>query len=192
MNKFDLIVIDMDGVLANFRKGVSNLFGVELEILNGWNLYKTIGVDLDTFWDDISKKEDFWINLEKFPHVDELMGMIEKYTSEILICTHPAKNPESYRGKKKWLDENNLGKYKHFIGNANKGWLACGNRVLIDDYVKNVRSFEKKGGKGILFPQVYSLQFIDDLDELPDDKVSYVEEKLRKFAEETKISSEFV
>lgn len=181
MDKFELIVVDMDGVLANFRKGVAKLFNVPLESLDEWQIFKSIGVDLDTFWRKIAKKKNFWINLEKFPYVDELMDMVEKYTKEIVICTHPPGDPDSYRQKKKWLESNNLGKYKHFIGNANKGWFACENRVLIDDHVYNIRSFEKKGGKGILFPQVYSLQYIKDLDIIPDDKVTYVEDKLKQF-----------
>ncbi len=186
MNKFDLIIIDMDGVLANFRKGVSDLFGVKLGMLDGWNLYRSIGVDLDAFWGEIANEEDFWLNLGKFSYVDELMNMVEKYASTIIFCSHPPRYPGSYKGKKRWLDENNLGKYKHFMGNADKGWLAGRNRVLIDDYVENVRSFEKKGGKGILFPQIYSLQYIEDLDELPDDKVAYVEVKLINFLKELK------
>lgn len=181
MKKFDLIIIDMDGVLANFRKGVSNLFGVGLEMMDGWNLYRTIGVDLDAFWSKIANEEDFWVNLEKFPYVDELIYMVEKYASDIIICSHPPRYPGSYKGKKIWLDKNNLGEYRHFIGNADKGWLACENRVLIDDYMENVHSFERNGGKGILFPQIYSLQYINALDELPDDKVLYVEEKLKSF-----------
>lgn len=180
MKKFELIVVDMDGVLANFRKGVSELFNVPLESLDEWQIYKSIGLDLDTFWQKIAKKNNFWINLEKFPYIDELMHMIEKYTSEIVICSHPPAYPDSYRQKKKWLESNNLGKYKHFIGNANKGWIACKNRVLIDDHIYNIRSFEKKGGMGILFPQVYSSQYIENLDIIPDDKVTYVEDKLKQ------------
>lgn len=184
MNTFELIVVDMDGILANFRKGVSDLFGANLGMLDGWNLYRSIGVDLDAFWYKIANEEGFWVNLEKFPYVDELIEMLEKYTSEIIICSHPPRYPESYKGKKKWLEINNLGRYRHFIGNADKGLLAGKNRILIDDYVENVRSFRKKGGKGILFPQVYSLQYIDDLDDIPDDKVSYVEEKLKQLLDE--------
>ena len=179
MKRFELIVVDMDGVLSNFRKGVSELFDIDIDELDDWDLYKKIGLEAGPFWETIASSEEFWYNLEKFPHADDLMKMLEKYTEEIIICSHPPRDHGSYGMKKRWLDKHNLGKYRHFVGNADKGWLACENRLLVDDYVKNILSFRERGGLGIIFPQEYSIRYIEDLNEVPNDRVTYVESKLK-------------
>lgn len=179
MKTFELIVVDQDGVLSNFRKGVSNLFNVDLDSLDVWDIPKFIGVKEKDFWKRIAKEESFWLELEKFSYAGDLMNMLKKYSSNIIICSCPSSNFHAYAMKKKWLDDNGFGCYNHFIGNANKGLLAKDNRLLIDDYIGNVSPFREKGGLGIIFPQSYNLEYAG-LREVPQDKVKYVERKIHE------------
>jgi len=182
MNKFDLIVVDMDGVLVNFRKGVFDLFGIEntKENLKVWEIGKEIlNMKEKNFWNFIKNEKEFWLNLEPFPWKNKLMKIVDGYADNVVICSKSPMDAGCYSQKRKWLDKYNLGKYEHFIGNGNKSWMAGKNRVLIDDLIDNLFDFKDKEGYGILFPQEYNLQ-ISGLNGIPKSRVGYVERMLKK------------
>jgi len=170
----------MDGVLANFRVGCCKLFNTELteEMRKTWDFDEIMSIPLSRFWKTIAKCDNFWLDLPIFPWARSLVKMAEHYTDDILICSKSPSDANCYSQKRKWLDKHKFGKYEHFIGNGNKGWLARRDRVLIDDYINNTRDFISMGGVAVLFPMDYSLKYLDLKEEI-EDKVAYTEKVLK-------------
>lgn len=182
MKKLDLIVLDQDGVLSDFYKSASKLFNIKYNKNDPkkWFWFKDYKISENDFWKKIDNTPNFWLNLEVFDYAKSLIKLIENYTNEIIICTHPSNASNGYSQKKQWLRNNGFGVYKVFIGNANKGLLASPNRLLIDDYVDNVEDFIEYGGKAILFPKPYNIEYIEDLYNVPYNKelLYYIEKQL--------------
>lgn len=186
--KYEMIYVDMDGVLSNFRKSVFELFDIRdrERYMSHFDLAIAIASSKSKFWRTIENEKNFWLNLEKFDYADNLMKIIEKYSKRIVIVSNCCEDPKCYMQKKIWLDKNGFGEYEHLIGSANKDVLAGGknweehnHKLLIDDYYKNIKKFRHAGGYGILFPQEYNIdKMIPSLDKVPDDKVAYIDKKL--------------
>jgi 5'(3')-deoxyribonucleotidase len=105
-------------------------------------------------WKDISNTKNFWAELEWMPAAKRIHQMIIKYDAHILSA-FSAKDPSSKNGKMKWLSKNT--KFKrgniHLVSRAQKQAFAKNAEgepnVLIDDYIKNIKEWEAKGGIGI-------------------------------------------
>ena len=80
--------------------------------------------------------------------------MIIKYDAHILSA-FSGKDPNSKSGKMKWLSKNANFKRAniHLVSREQKQAFAKNTQgepnVLIDDYIKNVKEWEAKGGIGI-------------------------------------------
>lgn len=182
MKKFELIVLDMDGVISNFNKGVFDYFDIEWTEENKriWNWCESIlGLTDEEFWNIIRGLDDFWLNLEPFPWNEELLKITCIYAKSVIISSKSPDDIKCYTQKRKWLDEHGFDKYEHFIGSGSKGWMAKANRVLIDDFVDNVVDFVGYGGKAIIFPQEYNIKYLN-IEKVPENRVRYVEGMLNK------------
>lgn len=182
MKKFELIILDMDGVLSNFRKGAFDCFDIEWTEENRkvWNIYRDIlNMGREDFWNVIRGLEDFWLNLETFPWNEELLKIAGIYAKKVIISSKAPEDIKCYTQKRKWLDGHGFDKYEHFMGSASKGWIAKANRVLIDDFVDNVINFVECGGEALLFPQEYNVEYLS-IEKVPENRVEYVEEMLNK------------
>tara|TARA_R110001599_G_scaffold208561_2_gene405756 strand:- start:266 stop:697 length:432 start_codon:yes stop_codon:yes gene_type:complete len=113
-----------------------------------------VTADKDQRWKDISNTKNFWAELEWMPAAKRIHQMIIKYDAHILSA-FSAKDPSSKNGKMKWLSKNT--KFKrgniHLVSRAQKQAFAKNAEgepnVLIDDYIKNIKEWEAKGGIGI-------------------------------------------
>ena len=136
------IYCDLDQVLVNFMKGAND--AVDGSFAN---------TDKESRWNAINQTKGFWVNLEWMPGAKRLYQFIEKYDPYVLSAAS-GRDPTSKVGKMKWLAKHTNWKKSHInlVMRSQKQNFAVINdkpNVLIDDYVKNINEWEKKGGIGI-------------------------------------------
>jgi len=151
------IFFDMDGVLADFERGVRELCGMEPSPQGpSW----TPGCD-EPMWEEIRKVEHFYDRLELIPGMKELFYELhDRYGDRIEILTGI---PKAKRGihdagddKTKWVHRL-LGKdiRVNIVYREQKPEYCKGKDcILIDDFDENIRSWEAFGGTGIQFISV--------------------------------------
>ena len=136
------IYCDMDQVLCNFMKAADAAVGGSF-----------VKADRDTRWNNIQQTKGFWENLEWMPGAKKLYQRIAKYDPNILSA-YSGKDGNSRIGKMKWLSKNTNFKrgniYLVMRSQKQKYATADGKpNVLIDDYIKNIKEWESKGGIGV-------------------------------------------
>lgn len=129
-----IVYIDLDGVLADFRRGLIDWFG-----------------DTEPHYDEMVGT-NFFETLEKFDTSDALIEMVVKVFGEYSILSMPLRddheNSEFY--KKKWVRAQLSPQPAEVIVTKRKEKYAKGN-ILIDDREDNINKFNEKGGYGILY-----------------------------------------
>ena len=136
------IYCDLDEVLVDFMRGA--------DAAVGGSFVKT---DKDERWNAINQTKGFWANLGWKPNAKRLHDFIMRYNPHVLSA-YAGRDPTSRLGKMKWLKKNT--KFKraniHLVKRAQKKDYAKTDgqpNILIDDYNKNIREWEAKGGIGI-------------------------------------------
>jgi len=194
-NKYT-ILLDMDGVIANFVKGAAEVFNTTYEELldelkpEEWTIefalermgkIKAENITL-AFWERIEQEgEKFWSELPMFPEAKELYEFLFTLTDNVFFCTSPSYKSTCVAGKLKWLQ-------KHFGGNTcrnyvftpaeNKMLLANKYTILIDDSDKNIKAFKQAGGVGILYPRKWNSLFYQG--PTSRDSFTYIKNRLTK------------
>lgn len=140
------IYVDMDGVLADF-------FG-EWAKLDKKDHYR----DIDNAEEKLQLVRDhptFWLDLPMLSNAANLLGFIKKNFGHYKICSSPlAGDPNSEPHKRKWVKEH-LASFPpdDIIITHNKAAYATQGdgtpNILIDDFGKNISSWEAAGGIGI-------------------------------------------
>ena len=136
------IYCDMDEVLVALMKGAEKVLGKPFP-----------QVDKEERWKILSNTKDFWANLDFMPGAKRLYDHISKYDAHILSA-YSSRDSNSKPGKMKWLSKNaKFPRSKiHLVKREQKQAYAMTNgkpNVLIDDYIKNIKEWESKGGIGI-------------------------------------------
>ena len=149
VSKEDLpeIYCDLDEVLVDFMRGA--------DAAVGGSFVKT---DKDERWKRVNQTKGFWANLGWKPNAKKLHDFIIRYNPHVLSA-YPDRDPNARNGKMKWLNKNTGFKRGniHLVLRAQKKDYAKTDEkpnVLIDDYDKNIREWEAKGGIGILHTDV--------------------------------------
>ena len=147
------VYIDMDGVLADFERGVRELCHMEPQAQNG---KRDVKAD-DLMWDALRKVDHFYDKLEIMPGAKEMFDLIyRKYGDRCEILTGI---PKPERGiitagedKIAWTKRNPSESVKVNIVLRKEKMLFCkdANSVLIDDRAKTIRDWKDAGGTGIL------------------------------------------
>jgi 5'(3')-deoxyribonucleotidase len=142
------VYVDMDGVLADF-------FGAWAK-LDGKNHYKNIE-NPEAKLQLVRDHPTFWIELPVLPNAGKLMGAVKKYAGSYKICSSPlAGDPNSEPQKRQWVKKH-LHSFmpKEIIITHNKAAHAVQAdgtpNILIDDFGKNIASWEAAGGIGIKY-----------------------------------------
>ena len=148
------IYFDMDGVLADFSRGLRELCGIQPVDQNG-----TVNATTDDeMWAKVREVEHFYDRLEFMPGAKEMFDTLyEKYGS---ACEILSAIPKSHRGIKnaaedkiKWvhrlLSEDMI---VNIVMREDKPSYCTGKDcILIDDLEKNIKEWKKMGGTGIVF-----------------------------------------
>ncbi len=148
------IYFDMDGVLADFYRGIRELCGME-PIPQGDN--QPPGYD-DEMWARVRNVERFYDKLHPMPGAEELFRTIhEKYGDRCEILTGI---PKPHRGIVSAAEDKTAWARRifspdlavHAVLRAQKKDYCRGEgSILIDDLEKNIREWREFGGTGILF-----------------------------------------
>ena len=136
------IYCDLDEVLVDFMRGADAAVGGSF-----------VKYDHKERWNKINQTKGFWANLGWKPGGKRLHDFIMRYNPHVLSA-YAGRDPTSRLGKMKWLKKNT--KFKraniHLVKRAQKKDYAKTDgqpNILIDDYDKNIREWEAKGGIGI-------------------------------------------
>lgn len=145
------IYVDMDGVIADFERKLSELLGepFDNERFKSDKKYK------NATWKVVSKHQkqggEVWYELEPMADTPQLWNYIAKYNPEILSAT----GSSHFKGKgqkERWIK-------KHFgpsvrvnivTGANDKQQFAAPNHILIDDSARAINPWVAAGGIGIL------------------------------------------
>ena len=171
-----LVFLDMDGVIVNWDEGVCKLFSNYYE----WkpehkSICDALNITKSQLWSKVRSTKGFWENLQPYPWLDELLDVLNDY--EVHICTSPGIcDAETFHGKATWINKYLGSKFnKNFVLTPNKWMLAKPDRILIDDYDKQITPFKEAGGHTILFPQEWNSNSHNS-----HRKIEYVKEKLEE------------
>jgi hypothetical protein len=141
------IFLDMDGVLADFIKGVHDTTG---EDFTSPDLNKGAKGKIKA---DIEAKSDFWHTLDWQPGGQELYRYV-KSSQPYILSAYANWDKNCKAGKNFWIKKNlmipkqriNLVKREEKKDYAVIDGVA---NILIDDYIKNIKEWESAGGIGI-------------------------------------------
>ena len=144
VSKEDLpeIYCDLDEVLVDFLRGANAAVGSDF-----------VKMDKNERWNKVNQTKGFWANLGWKPNAKRLHDFIIKYNPHVLSA-YTGRDPTSKVGKMKWLKKNANFKRAniHLVLRSQKKSYATTDEkpnILIDDYDKNIREWEAKGGIGI-------------------------------------------
>lgn len=159
--KYDIIWIDMDGVLCNYVAAINKLFPYKQIPHNKYTSY-----DVHTLFDttpDVIHEAieragvEFWENFDPYPHAFELITVARKCADKIGILTNSGKHIYAREGKLRWLNKHNiLCKDDYIVFAKEKAIVAKANTLLIDDYPKNCEEFKAAGGEVYLLSQPWN------------------------------------
>jgi len=139
-----IIFCDLDGVLADFEQGVKNRFKKSPEELNS-----------KMMWSIINKSTTFFETLPWMPKGRELWSKIQKYHPVILTGVPNGSN-NAIQQKINWC-KRELGEDIQVITclTKEKPNYCLPASILIDDRTDNLKAWNDKGGKFILYDEDY-------------------------------------
>jgi len=145
-----VLFVDLDGVLADFVKGVTKLIPdyneakYQQDPKYRTKMWKAVG----NYTKDGGK---LWAELDLMPDAMVLWDYISKYdTTEILTATGDLSFGADVQ-KRDWVSKN-FGNIKTNVveKSKEKAQYAAPNHILIDDMQKSIGPWEQSGGIGIL------------------------------------------
>jgi hypothetical protein len=170
------VLIDMDGVVADFVAGCMRLHQRDWpyhrrENLGdvGWGLEKLWGLTPQQFWEPMDY--DFWANLPKTAEADGVMEMLigKCGIGNLCFLTACSLNNGCVDGKRVWVqrcfpDVPILFSCRSFHPEATgpKQFLANDDSLLVDDYSVNCDDFVEDGGLAFLFPRSWNRRYPEE------------------------------
>ncbi len=158
------VLLDMDGVIADFIGGACKAHGKESPYLHEanlgkWDIDKIWGMSPEEFWEPLNSVE-FWRCLDKTDEADYIVSALVGIYSVagVAICTRP---PDSFYGgavdgKRQWIARHYPDLLDNMIFCVDKSLCAGREILLVDDNDMNVRRFEDNGGNSFLVPRPWN------------------------------------
>lgn len=151
--KANFIYFDMDGVLADFDRGVKELCHME-----PMDQALSTPEDHDRLYAAIRQVDSFYLNLKPIEEGLELFRKVyARYGSRCAVLTGiPKPNrglPTAAVQKIQWIaDYISPDVQVHTVLRKEKTQFCSGDScILIDDFITNIRQWERYGGTGILY-----------------------------------------
>jgi hypothetical protein len=155
----------VDGVCADFIRPALTLLDLAPEAtLERWrteyagDFYPEalMGMSREVFFDRIDAHgASFW---RKLPAYSWFPGLHSDLASlgDVMFLSAPTGYPACLAGKYAWLCDFFGSHYRDCIFTLHKDRLAHQRAILIDDSDQNIEAFRRRGGHGIVFPQVWN------------------------------------
>lgn len=158
------ILLDMDGVIADFVQGAADLWHMpnqyrEGAVVPGTFLTTFWGMDQDKFWRGIAKAGDlFWQNLPRTPEAKAIVNLCcsRVGVENVAILTSPTRDPGCIEGKRAWMVQNFPELAGRMIFTTSKEFLACPQNILVDDQDNNFSRFIAAGGRAVMVPRMWN------------------------------------
>jgi phosphoglycolate phosphatase-like HAD superfamily hydrolase len=148
-----IIFVDLDGVLVNLKQGLGNILQMDLEDYSRDDFEPL----LKNYLKQLNTKEliNFWSKLPKTKDCDKLWSFLKEH--QPLILSASGNSEPSCMGKKLWCKKNlGIDSDRVFCSktSSEKQKYASNKSILIDDFDKNIKQFNKNGGHGILHARI--------------------------------------
>ena len=153
------VIVDMDGVLADFCGAACRLHGRPKYVVRTWDFFKDWGMTAEQFWSPIKACGTgfYEYNVEPYPWLLELVKVIRQHDPDFIIASVAgAGTPSDYYGKVSWVQKYVGSVPVVVVPEHHKYLLSMPGRVLIDDSTSNVDDFIRDGGRAIEFPQFWN------------------------------------
>ena len=174
------IMLDLDGVLANFVKGMCkshDLFDPYYNSMNlgKWDMDKLWCMSPAQFWAP-TNSDSWWASLEWMPDgMDIYQACVDTVgIDNVCILTACSASPECAAGKYKWMQKNLPGVPWLAGPRKAKVFTAHPGSVLVDDKHGNVIEYREAGGHSVLVPRPWNCMHNHDT-------LQWVEEGLRLY-----------
>ena len=155
------VMLDMDGVIVDFVKGICKLHNrpnpyTDEKNLGLFDMDKIWGIPAADFWK--GTEYDFWLNLEFTQDASLLLDVLDKFIGldNVCILTSPNLSKGCVDGKRDWVSKNLPQFKKRILVGSAKEFTTSKNRLLIDDRDSNVEKYIECDGKAYLFPQPWN------------------------------------
>lgn len=145
LNEQWTIALDLDGVLADFEKKVSEINKLEFHKIPRGKLWGSI--------DEYDKKvEPFFESLQLMPDAMELVNFVRSNFINYFILTACGFTPKNAAQQKRNWCKAHFGNIvvKPVQSSEQKAQFATGNTILIDDRNKSIDPWVRAGGIGVL------------------------------------------
>lgn len=157
------ILVDADGVLANFAQAVVDMVNEELgtehqyDHIDQWDMYASMGISKEhgTAFDERIKQNYFCYGLAPIPGAVEGLAELRKH-GDVYCVTAPFDGAYWMPERVQWLQDFMGFDRKHVVFTHSKHLVA--GEVLIDDKAQNLRDWraEPHAGVSILFDQPWN------------------------------------
>ena len=132
----------MDGVLCDFERQWARTNKLPFSKFQTLNIHDR--------WEKVRQHGSFWETIPWKGDGRTLWNYIKKHDVRILSA-YSSSDPNCMAGKRKWLSKNvSISNAKiHLVTRSQKQIYSKKNTILIDDYIRNIKEFNAKGGIGI-------------------------------------------
>jgi hypothetical protein len=135
------IYLDLDGVVADFKRGVREILKLDPNKVSQDELFKTLA----------QKGERFFLELPKMQDADRLWSFLKGNDIIVLTGIPSTDSEKAAKNKVTWVRKN-LSKNVKVIttSSRSKKKYASPDSILIDDRTDNIADWKGSGGVGIL------------------------------------------
>jgi 5'(3')-deoxyribonucleotidase len=157
------ILLDMDGVLADFVGGISKAHGRpspfdDPQHHGKYEMTEIWGMEVAEFWKPTD--EEFWASLEPTSEATEIVRLATDAvgTENVCLLSSPCAHLGCVPGKLRWIERHFPQFKRRFLFGPRKEFCAAPNRLLIDDWDQNVAYFTAANGNAWLYPRPWNTQ----------------------------------
>ena len=147
--------IDLDGVIANWTKGLCTAAGIKYPKNKKIRSFWLDDVLTQDQVDAYHSSTEFWVNLEKMEAADDIVQLVDTYTQDWRFLTKACKSPLSFSGKAIWIQKHYPQHYRRLVVCQDKKSFACKpGDILIDDHPDNISDWLKHDGKPFRWQEI--------------------------------------
>src|SRR5574337_562196 len=150
------ILLDMDGVIADFIGGAARIHGKDASTVATWDFLEEWEIAPKDFWSPLGR--DFWANLNP---TDEAFGIVKMCEcavgpENVCLLSSPCLTDGCMEGKLDWIRRHFPQYSRRYLFGPKKEFCSSADRLLIDDSDANCASFRHAGGQAFLFPRPWN------------------------------------